>query len=283
MDITKFGGDSVKKLLSIIIKTELFGIIFTIFTLCFKLASIGVTGFAEGVLPIVFGNWYIITYILLFPLIPYANKFIQGLSQEEFKKLLLTIAIIYCIVPTFTLNMMINNFGGIAILIFTYFIGAYIRLFCNSLSTKKWLFLSIVGFVSMIIINMSILGIGYIQKSDRIISQSCRFSEYNTIPAMLFSIGIFITFLKIKVNSEIIGRVVTLIGKSTFGIYLIHINTPAKFWLWNKPFDYFYSNSMPYLGAFIQIIVVFAFCSIVDTLYELTISKIIKRALFCKS
>lgn len=273
----QIGGYSLNKLYPIIVKTELYSIVFMLITYTFNLAPLSLSECALGFVPIIFGNWYIVTYIILFPLIPYANKLIHELSQQQFKKFIITIAIIFCIIPTFTLNVSFSSrFGTIGILMFTYFIGAYIRLHGYPRTRIFWNVMTVVGFVTMIIINLSILAVGYTIKSDRIISNSMRLSECNTIPAMIFSIGIFVTFLELKVHGDKISKLINIIGKSTFGVYLIHINSAARLWVYCKPFYYFNSNSMPYLGAFLQIIIVFAFCSIIDCFYEVTIGKILK-------
>lgn len=76
-----------------------------------------------------FGNGFAVGYFILCLLIPFLNSMLNGLEKEQFKRMVITLLIIWCIVPTVTMGVWGDNFGKISGFIIMYLLGAYIRLY----------------------------------------------------------------------------------------------------------------------------------------------------------
>lgn len=73
-------------------------------------------------------NWFLIVYISLYLLSPYINILIEKLSQQEHRKLIILLFIMFSIIPTITNQNTFNNTGFSLIhFIYVYIIGAYLK------------------------------------------------------------------------------------------------------------------------------------------------------------
>ena len=83
----------------------------------------------KGILPLDFGiYWYMNCYLLLYLLTPWLNKLIKHMNQKEYRKLLITLFILFSIIPYITKQIVVANNGyTIVQFVFMYLIGAYLK------------------------------------------------------------------------------------------------------------------------------------------------------------
>ena len=153
---------------------------------------------------------FITSYILVYILSPYINRFLKSISKEEHKKFLIISIIIWSIIPTI-FGIFNNNtesflyFNRFIWMIVMYILGAYIRLyslkFFNKNTNKKAIVLSLCSFIFMV------LGIIVIFKFKDIflkigIKEPAYFWRPNSVPLLILSVSLFELFLHLKLKNK---------------------------------------------------------------------------------
>ena len=172
------------------------------------------------------GKWFIIIYLALYLLTPYINKLVNSLNKKEYKRLLLTIVIIFIIYQTAInyLSIFIPVIGwsgiidkgidsGYTILNFItlYLIGGYIRK--NNISIRiKY---SILGYlITTFIIFLSWYILFHSSYKD---SASIAF-YYNNIFVIASSVFIFLLFNRLSIKPS---KIINYISKSTMSVFIL--------------------------------------------------------------
>lgn len=175
--------------------------------------------------------WFVGTYLLLYLLSPFVNKFIDSLSRKEWLVYLVTLAILVCYGGGI-MNQYNGNYSDRSILtfVFLYSIGRFIKLHEAVIIEKipfvdksPWRLYFAVMFLFFVVVSFSpslvSRGINYFARA------------YNSLGLILFSFLFFYCFKKMKVQNKWINA----IAKSTFAIYLIHGNNIVTYhrWIYN--------------------------------------------------
>lgn len=72
--------------------------------------------------------WFYSCYVCLYLLSGFINRFVEGLSHKEFKKLLVILLVLFSVFPTvFYFEIMLDNGKGLVSMVMIYLIGRYIR------------------------------------------------------------------------------------------------------------------------------------------------------------
>ncbi len=182
--------------------------------------------------------WFIKTYLLLYCLSPFLNKFINNLSKKDYQKLIALLFVILSIIPFITGGEGFENDGySLYSFVFLYLIGAYLRKYplkkCyifKPLSNRLYQLIMIFIFISCLIINyllnsysFTILDINEIlDKVSQNIVNSCKW--YSNPLLIIQSVAFFEFFGTLRIKSKIINKIASL----SFGIYLIHDNTYVR-------------------------------------------------------
>ena len=73
-------------------------------------------------------NWFLTVYISLILISPYINIMLDKLSQQEHRKLVLLLVVMFSIIPTITNQHTFSNYGfSIIHFVFVYILGAYLK------------------------------------------------------------------------------------------------------------------------------------------------------------
>ena len=265
-----------KKLLKLILKMTVYGIIISVVLFGFKLIKFSLFSLIKELLPILFGGWFIIWYIVLYLLSPFFNKFLTKLDKKDYKRLLILLISIWSIVPTFSLNAWIfSKFDNFLIM---YMLGAYIKLYDIKLNKKK----NIIGIISGIVVFLSPVAIilfGRLLNLSILYTHSLYFTDINSIFVVIFSVYVFIMFKNITFYNKTINN----IASGTLGIYLIHDDRLLRNYLWNSLYSgstLIYSKYLIF-HCFVKVLSVFFICLIIDKILEymlnISIYKIIDR------
>ena len=234
--------------------------------------------------------WFITSYILIYILFPYINKFLKTLSKDEHKKILIILIIIWSIIPTI-FGIFNNNpesflyFNRFIWMIILYMLGAYIRLysinFFKNKSKKKALVLSILSFITMI------LGIIVIYKFKDIFlkigtKEPAYFWRPNTVPMLILSVSMFELFLNLKIKNN---KVMNDLASTTLGIYMLH-DGPLASTLWKNIFKSLncLNSKFAILYIVFHTLIIFAVGVIVDLIRQLvekiTVDKILDSKIY---
>lgn len=205
--------------------------------------------------------WFAKSYLALYLIHPYINKLLNILDKNEYKKLLLISTLIWSILPTLT-TISLDD-GSLIWFIYVYSLGAYLKKFPikYEVSTGKYFFITLTLYLLTFI---SVFIFYFIGTSISIIGQHTTYLyRMVSLPSVLISIFLFLSFTKIKINSN---NIINIISSSTFGIYLIHDFSYVRHFLWLQLFknaSYSYSwKLIPY--SLVVIVIVFFFSSILE-------------------
>lgn len=227
----------INKILKLWIQMVFYSITIYIAFILFGLESFRIRAVAKCFLPITGGNWWFAnTYFVLYILSPFINIFLKHLDKKTFQNLLITLFIMWCLIPTITNNSFESN--SLLWFMFLYSVSAYIRLWHNKSNISlKFYHLLALGFViltfsSTVFFNFLAL------KIPMFGVYGDRFYEMQQLPIFLISFFMFLGFKNLHINYN---KLVNLTSSATFGVYLIHENPYLRhlFWInWFKNAKY---------------------------------------------
>lgn len=201
--------------LELLFYSILTGVIYSMFS-SMKISQC-MTTLVRSFFPVITNQWWYATcYIVFLLFIPYINILIRNLKEEEFRKLVFIIIILYYIIPTILLDntQFVFELGDLFSFFAIYIIVAYLKKYKDNLiNTKKTLVVAIGSYFLLWFINLVISCIGF---NWGIVG---RFASINNFFLLISSVSIFYFFKNVEVKFEFI---VMFISKSVFGIYLIH-------------------------------------------------------------
>ena len=178
--------------------------------------------------------WFVGTYLLLYLISPFLNKFLDAITKREYVTYITTFTFLVCYGGGI-MNVHGVNYGDRSILTFVYLysIGQFIRRYFNDVvSLPKLLRRPLATYVVV-----SCLFFVLVSTLPSFLSRCINglFRAYNTIGLTFFSILFFFCFQFLRIQKKWINT----IAKSTFAIYLIHGNNIVTYhrWFYN-PFTY---------------------------------------------
>lgn len=200
-----------ERFLQIIILTTFYSVLLYFVNKNFDSGSSFLNSFL--VIPL-YKNWFITCYLVLMLLSPYLNKIFEIFSRKDLEKLLLTMFIIFSILPTLfnTPFYTILTGGGKCLVYFTfiYLIGRYIRLYQDKTVEKRKSFLGFILMTSIIIFLNITIGL--------IFNKKCSIYAMDCSPFILVSaICVFYFFKSFKFQSNIINY----LASSILAVYLM--------------------------------------------------------------
>ncbi len=178
--------------------------------------------------------WFITTYLILYCLSPFLNKFIRYVDKRHYEKLLLLLFFLMSVIPYLSGNRIFNNNGyTLYNFIFLYLIGGYLRKYditksfiLKRISKSLLQIILICCFFFCACLNFSIYETShFLLGSHPIIDDvannfiSMSFSYSNPM-IMIQTIVFFLFFGTLNFQSKIIN----FLSKFTVEVYLIHSN-----------------------------------------------------------
>lgn len=265
-----------KKAIYLVAILTVYSITIWIFVYGLKLIPISFTQNIKSLFPILWGNWYVVYYVLFVMFVPFINSWIKTIKENEMRKLIVILIIVWCIIPTLTMPIATaSGFGPIGFFFVSYLIGAYIKLYYFHNKNKNSVYLGI-GVSMMIVMLLSVLlfdMLGYILKMDSFIVRATCYKEYNSIFAFLGAVYIFIYFVNLNYQNRYINRV----AEAMVGVYIIHDNELLREYIWRVVSPNSQFIDFPYIHSVVKIVAVFVICLILDIVFTETIGKVIKR------
>lgn len=268
------GKFNLKRIITLILKVKLYAIFFLIL-FYFKGETIFLKDIIRSIFPIFYElYWFISAYIILYFIFPYLNKLLNNLTKMELEKLLLGSIFLYSILPSFIGTKLF--FSSVIWFIILYSIIYYIKRYLDLTKINK---LSSLSIISYILIFISILSFDYLgQKIEIFKIYSTYFIAENSILSLVFSISVFLIFLKMDKKSN---KYINYLAKGTLGVYLFHENVFIRPYLYNEILlnnKFIEYNSLIFLlHSLISILFIFNLGIIIDFIVELLLKKIILK------
>lgn len=261
--------NSVKNLINLLITVAFYCLLITAIFYSFNLFSIrnyGMKQLISSIVPPLVGRyWYITSYIVLFFMIPYINKFINNVSQKELKKLLILLFVLFSIIPSMSFMVdffSIKNGYSPFWLIYCYMIGAYIKLYpIKKQYSKKSFFFILILIASTLNYFTKIISNLLLHKT--IIDEW--FINYISPFIVIASASLIIIFSNLIINNEKLKKYIKLFSLTSFAVYIIHSHILIYDFILK---DLFYLKNhnifFVVLILFGAIILIYLICSIID-------------------
>lgn len=230
--------------------------------------------------------WFINVYIFLYLLSPFINILIKNLDKKKYKKLLILLLVIFCIIPFITGNKAFGNTGySLYHFTFLYLIGGYLRKYpieksyIYKIFTKKSYQLTLL----FVYVFLALLNYMITKTSDSLLHIDDIFDEilnnflvmirmYSNPITTLQSVAFFLLFGTFNFKNKFINK----ISKLTIGVYLIHDNDFVRRYLydWLKIDNRYIYSSKFILYIFGCVILIFIVCAIIEALRQFIFKKI---------
>lgn len=213
--------------------------------------------------------WFLTSYALMIIFSPYINRLLETLSNNKFKMLVITLILVFYIIPSFLKHSIGGDGKSIVYMASVYIMGRYIARVKFAENVKKITLLTI--FIACITV---IVVLDYLKKAfgitDYLMASHLihKLDGDNSIFILIASSCLFLLFSHLTFHNVAINQ----IAKSVFAVYILE-------WL-ARPFLLQYLN-LSSLNIYMQPVAtigfsigVFLLCSGVDQFRMLTTSKI---------
>lgn len=215
----------------------------------------------RGVLmPTVFHEyWFFTVYFILMLLTPMLNAFVRSASERVQRRLILSLLLLWSVIPTFIGESMYSD--HITHFILLYLIGAYLRLCPTGLlsrapSRRATLFISFASLIALTIaielIGSGALGLAGGQKlfglfDPSLLNESFLFGR-SSIFIMLIAAGLCAASVHAEPFAD---SIINTVGSCTYGIYLIHDNPALSTVIFTDLFKNAHLTSSPLLPLYL--------------------------------
>lgn len=228
--------------------------------------------------------WYFTCYFGLFFLMPLLNKAINALTRTEAKRLLLSLALVFCgmsVAPYFNLFKTVSTediFGleqgySVVWLAMLYVAGGCIRVHGFGRNIRTWALLTGYGLTVLI----SWLFKLYVEEEAsaalKPLLDANALLYYPSITTVTAAVCLLLVFSRLKELPPLTGKLVRLTAPSTFAVYLIQEHRAVRSGLITKRFESFASDTP--LSLIGKVLLVAALIFVVSVLIDL-----LRRRLF---
>ena len=263
-----------KRVLNLILQALFYSVLISAAMLITGNAEMSASYIIKSVFPVLFKQyWFLTAYVVLMLLSPYINTCINSISRQNHLKLIFIMVILWSIIPFFTDQDYYSN--NITSLIMLYIIGAYLGKYPDNLLGRKKN-AEILTVVSVVILVGITLALGLAGKYVPLFRNlSPHFYTSLSPLALSFSVGILMTFSKMKFRSSFINKA----AACTFGVYLIHENPNFYPVLWKKYLHsaYFVNTKYWFVYMILCTVLVYVVCSVIEYIRKNTIAKPLEK------
>lgn len=215
-----------KKLLAHWVQVETYSVLlFLIFGVA---TDFSIKNMISSFLPITRNQyWYFTSYFIVYLAAPYVNKLLAILNKKEFTIFIVGEILILSLIPTVAITdiFVLNRGYSPWWMIVLYTIGVYLRRFEDEiLLTPKQI---IVCLVLLFFATYSLEKLGELL-SVTVLNEQMNVRDiivgYTKIFTVIESLMCFIAFEKIAIQQDVLKKVIPVLSKATFGVYLFHDN-----------------------------------------------------------
>lgn len=227
--------------------------------------------------PILTGRyWFLTIYVGLYLISPFLNIFIKSMNKKQ--HLMLNICLFFIMSVWVSVHPSIkgmNTNGGwsLAWFVVLYLTASWLRLYYDSSRKTKWNFILAYPFIALVVsgaqVISKIVDIGVIN------SILNNFYRYDSVPAYLMSLCIFICFINVEIRNKVASKFISLIATLTFGVYLIHAHSNVTDMTWSVLNMPSHMNSALFVPFQLAIVIaIFAICAALEYVRKVTIGKL---------
>lgn len=213
------------------------------------------------------GNWFIVYYILFSLFLPYLNPWLRSLNKKQFLGLLMLIYSIWSLEPTVAMISYVTPLrietwwaGELEFFFVMYFTGGYLRLHGDlTRHRRRWLAIFAGAWLTLVL-SVPVVNLANRWNPGAVFYDGLLFGGYNTVPAVLFAVSLFILFSNIHFYSPLINE----IAASALGVYILHDNDISRVVIWKILSPNAAHAANPFVHACIKVLCVFVVCTVID-------------------
>lgn len=259
---------SFKKVFTLITQVLFYGIGIYLICCITSVQSFSLKDAIVSFLPTSFSlYWFFTTYIVMYMLSPFMNKFLNSVSKETHLKVMLVTSFLWIILPTFTSKMFAGN--ELSLFLVFYIIGAYIRKYPDNLLSKgKNDIIAVVLCVAFI----AVFAVGILIFVPSLSNYSTYFYNRQSLFIVLIAAGLISFFSKIK---PFYSKTLNTVAGTTFGIYLIHDNSFFREFMWREIFDVekYSTGNYVIIHMLVCAVIIFVACFVIEFARKKVIEK----------
>ena len=227
----------------------------------------------KAIFPIWFGyNWYVCCYVIMCCFLPFINPFLDALSKDKYKKLLMVSILIWSVAYTFRATTYMGTDFSLDHFIIIYALGGYIRKYGLSLKELSWKTVFIVSGMLLVLSVVSMSCIGGFKNINILVRNATYFSSATNILDVIVATSLFLW----GINAHpFYNKGVNALAKSVIGVFLIHHNPLMKQVIWEIVFpnvDYYQSSFLP-IHCLVKVVSTFILCFMIDQIRFKTVDK----------
>jgi len=228
--------------------------------------------------------WYFTDYFCLFMAIPILNLIVNKLDKSSFQKLIITIVVLFSIIPTFARIDLFNTSGGYSAiwLMALYLIGAYIKKYSFGVNLNgRWYLLIYLSCITLtwgsnILINY------YYFTIPKFNSYDFTLINYTSPTILVAGISLLLFFRKLRIRNILNRGLIKTFAPLSFSVYIIHTN--PLIWtrfLYIKFIEYAQYSPIKLISyVLITTFIIYLICSLIDFV-RLQIFKLLKVNNWC--
>lgn len=225
--------------------------------------------FFKSILPISYGQyWFVTGYVGLYIFSPFINKLIKNLEKSQYITLILIGTITLVIIPTFTPK---GNgiYSDVLYFIYLYVLAGYLKKYDIKFINSRKKCILLIAFMLIFILTISIIST-FLGQHIKVFNKGIKyFDKSNSIPILILALSIFELFRMIEIPEN---KIIYLLARTSFAVYLIHDNVNFKKILWNdilKTSEFFYANSVNLLMHIVlSFTIIYGVCTIIELIRE---------------
>lgn len=244
-------------------------------------AELTLTDKIKACFPLIWGNWFVVYYLLFCLLVPFINRILQKTSEKQLRTLLMVLYLIWTVIPTasYWLVKKTWSFSYVDVFLIMYLTGAYLRMFNGK---QRWSRNKAAAFMCLSIFFLigSVVILDYIglhTGNDIWIQKAVYFRELFMLPSVILAISAFMFFQHLQFYSPFING----IAKSVIGIYLIHDNEILRPLLWEKISPNAVALAQGHIAGhmLVKCCAVFMICLLIDEIRMLITERFFQKGL----
>jgi len=216
--------------------------------------------------------WFLTIYIVLYILHPYINLALKAADRKMHLNMILVMGVLWGVLPYIVRREYAGN--ELAWFLLLYCIGAYIRLYGDSVKLSAGALLGIAGLCHLLCLAWVLVAdyIGIFNEAFTGISMY--YVGTRELPTLITACFMFAGFTKLRIKHS---KLINLIASATFGVYLIHDHPLVRAYIWgrdgfNNAAYQFATNLIPHaLGS---VAAVYLVCTAVELIRANTIERL---------
>lgn len=222
---------ALKKWVQLFLELCFYKIIINVLFLVAGYHPFGLLSVIKDMIPVFLGlktgnDSFMSLYMVLFLVIPFANKMIKNLTKAQHGILLGILLVTFSFTTTFLFQ---ENWEGLGWYVTMYLLGAYLKRYpCKKLDNfKTGLCLSVVMLALYV---LEILVVDFVGVKVGYFGYWHIFTAANSTGAVVTSAALFILFKNMHIKNS---KFINTVSSTTLGVLLIHANGAAmRNWLW---------------------------------------------------